>query len=442
MVTISMRLDCKQLIIDIEDTGTGIQPDHQQRIFEPYEKVDVHSTGAGLGLTLASKFATLLHGSVILVSSDIGRGSHFRVTFREVECACSPPPRLPLALKLKNIPSKFHRVTPGSDGVLCDFFTRFLTYNGFSSLDSMENCFVILDFVPDLEQRSTYLSQIRLGQVAICLIPASEVQACYEQTSSNVVYVTGPFLTSTMSLALEKADILLSENKAFQSPLPEPDETPLILSRIDAGPSTDEETGSMADSFRSEGQTAQPPTEHQGHLDSSAVALPTYQPDAVAPAKARVVIPVFSALSGSPRPTALLVDDNVVNLRIMQMYCRKRGLPHCCATDGLQAVKAFLQHQSLSAAGDGDAIQLILMDLQMPVCDGIEATRQIRLLEKQNKWRESVLFVVTGQDSPTDRAAAEGAGANEFFVKPVGMKLLDRVLKRYFPAFDSGYKPI
>jgi CheY-like chemotaxis protein len=113
-------------------------------------------------------------------------------------------------------------------------------------------------------------------------------------------------------------------------------------------------------------------------------------------------------------------------------------LPYHCATDGLQAVEAFSQHQSLSAAGKGAAIQLILMDLQMPVCDGIEATRQIRLLEKQNKWRECVIFIITGQDSPTDREIAQGAGADDYFVKPVGIKVLDRVVKRHFPVFEGG----
>ncbi|KAJ5296204.1 hypothetical protein N7508_011025 [Penicillium antarcticum] len=68
------------------------------------------------------------------------------------------------------------------------------------------------------------------------------------------------------------------------------------------------------------------------------------------------------------------------------------------------------------------------MDLQMLVCDGIEATRRIRLLEKQNRWKECAIFIVTGRDSPTDRTKAKGAGADEYFVKSVGIKLLDRTV--------------
>jgi CheY-like chemotaxis protein len=75
------------------------------------------------------------------------------------------------------------------------------------------------------------------------------------------------------------------------------------------------------------------------------------------------------------------------------------------------------------------------MDLQMPLCDGLEATRQIRVLEKEKNWGISALFIVTGQDNPDDRASAVDAGAQEFFVKPLSLKELDRHMKQYFPAF-------
>jgi CheY-like chemotaxis protein len=76
------------------------------------------------------------------------------------------------------------------------------------------------------------------------------------------------------------------------------------------------------------------------------------------------------------------------------------------------------------------------MDLQMPVCDGIDATKQIRRLEKQHKHERSVLFIVTGQDSSNDRKAAEDAGADEFLTKPVGPKVLDQWVKKWYPDLD------
>ena len=74
----------------------------------------------------------------------------------------------------------------------------------------------------------------------------------------------------------------------------------------------------------------------------------------------------------------------------------------------------------------------------MPVCDGVEATRQIRQIEEENSWDKSVLFIVTGQDSVADRRAAEAVGSQEYHVKPVSIKSLDGSLKKYFTAFSVG----
>jgi CheY-like chemotaxis protein len=73
------------------------------------------------------------------------------------------------------------------------------------------------------------------------------------------------------------------------------------------------------------------------------------------------------------------------------------------------------------------------MDLQMPICDGIGATSQIRALEEEHGWKKSVVFIVTGQDSPSDRANAHDAGSDGYLVKPVGPKVLDHGVKQWFP---------
>ncbi|KAK3984236.1 hypothetical protein QBC44DRAFT_253343 [Cladorrhinum sp. PSN332] len=80
----------------------------------------------------------------------------------------------------------------------------------------------------------------------------------------------------------------------------------------------------------------------------------------------------------------------------------------------------FAKHQSSASLGQAPPIQLIFRDLQMPICDGIDATQQIRLLEEENKWASSILFIVTGQDSPGGRSAAVGVGAHDFFCKTCG----------------------
>ncbi|OPB41145.1 histidine kinase HHK3 [Trichoderma guizhouense] len=423
-VTTSIDSDYQQLIVDVEDTGRGIHPDHHERIFEPYEKVEMHSLGAGLGLTIASRLATLLHGSVSLVSSDVNRGSHFKATFQEMECARVPLLSQPLAQKFNTLPSKFYNMTTGSDNTLLfDRLTRFLAWHGFKSSDSLDGSFAILDFVSDLKKHRSNMSQIPSGYIALCLVPASEGKCFLDQTSKNIIYLSAPFLPSTISSALEEADKYLSNMRISNACTPRPDDSSINPLDVPTDLSTENED---KPSTCPNEQVAQPIA---GNPAQTGLITP--------PVEINYDASIPTALTIST-PTALLVDDNVINLRILQMYCTKRGLPYHCATDGLQAVEIFSRQQSLATAGKGAGIHLIFMDLQMPVCDGFKATQQIRQLEKQNKWGQSIMFIVTGQDSPADKSTAEDVGADEYLVKPVGIKVLDRNVARHFPKFKAG----
>jgi CheY-like chemotaxis protein len=145
------------------------------------------------------------------------------------------------------------------------------------------------------------------------------------------------------------------------------------------------------------------------------------------------------------KPRALLVDDNPVNLKLLEMYCTRRKIPYSTAQDGAQAVKLYSERCSPAhtlsngaSTATKDPFDLILMDLQMPICDGITATREIRELEHKHGWPRSVIFIVTGQDSPSDRAGAHEAGSDGYMVKPVGPKVMDRTVKQWFPDADLG----
>jgi hypothetical protein len=88
----------------------------------------------------------------------------------------------------------------------------------------------------------------------------------------------------------------------------------------------------------------------------------------------------------SQRIKAPLVDDNPINLRMLQTFCHKRKIPYITAEDGNMAIERFAQ-----AAEAMEPITLVLMDLQMPHCDGIEATAAIRLLAREEAWPRKVL---------------------------------------------------
>ncbi|KAF4958414.1 hypothetical protein FSARC_11031 [Fusarium sarcochroum] len=440
-VTLSYRQDTKTLVFDVEDTGCGIHPDDQQRIFELYEKVGEHSTSAGLGLTLATKFSALLHGSVELVSSEINRGSHFRATFRDIRCTNSHG-QSQTASQPKYLPLKFrHLVSSSHDRQLSSHMAKFLTQRGFTRSNVPQECFYIIDYIHDREQRREYLSRLPQEQVAICLIPSLE-ETELPQSTSNVVFVNGPFSTSTLDSAIQTADELYAATHTAPDRFLQMLSAPYSQGRRSTGSSlsnrswnsiSDEGYSSMNDSPILKGTTNDRP-EYQSRSNSNTTVSPMPRVDETADLK----LPTRTIPTPAPaKPMALIVDDNVVNLRILQMYCKKRGLEYRSAIDGRQAVEIFTEQQTLFAAGQGPPIELILMDLQMPVCDGISATQQIRSLEKIS-GSKSVLFIVTGQDSQMDREEASAAGADNYLVKPVGIKLLDSSLKMYFPALMAS----
>ncbi|RBQ96450.1 hypothetical protein FVER53263_12660 [Fusarium verticillioides] len=419
-VTQSYTQDTKTLVVDIEDTGCGIPPEDQGRIFDLYEKVGEHSTGAGLGLTLATKFSALLHGSIELVSSEVNRGSHFRATFRDIRPSASPIETK--ALQFKHLPLSYrHLPSDSPDAHLSSNLAKYLARNGFSSSNDPQECLNIIDYIRDPTEREKYHSILPQGQVAICLVTNSD-ETDVPESCTNMVFVDGPFSSSTLDSALRKADELLARLKSTQtSPQPSPaslEDPKSLLSPPDQTPESDQKSTSDEGYDSVTGSSVAHQTTETLLTDSLAKAVSQIEA-ATTDLPIRPLIPPTTS-----KPMTLIVDDNAVNLRILEMYCKKRGLPYLSAIDGHQAVELFKKQQASAP------IDLILMDLQMPVCDGISATRQIRAMETSSK---AVLFIVTGQDSLMDREAASKAGADNYLVKPVGIRMLDSSLKRYFP---------
>ncbi|WFD04173.1 Two-component response regulator SSK1p [Malassezia obtusa] len=134
-----------------------------------------------------------------------------------------------------------------------------------------------------------------------------------------------------------------------------------------------------------------------------------------------------------PPVKVLIVEDNVINQRILSTFLRKRQIKYEVAKDGREAVDKWRQ---------GD-FHLILMDIQLPVLDGIEATKEIRRLERGAREsplgeeptpaamspaaRHSVIIVaLTASVLSSDRVAALAAGCNDFLNKPVSLPWLQR----------------
>lgn len=117
----------------------------------------------------------------------------------------------------------------------------------------------------------------------------------------------------------------------------------------------------------------------------------------------------------------LLVDDNHINLKILVAYMKKNH--HVCTAtqDGQEAFDTYkVSPQSY---------QTILMDISMPVMDGLESTRRIRGFEREKKLKPVTIILLTGLASASIQQEAFSSGANLFLTKPVRLKELGRILE-------------
>ncbi len=109
----------------------------------------------------------------------------------------------------------------------------------------------------------------------------------------------------------------------------------------------------------------------------------------------------------------LLVEDNIINQRLTRIMLENQGFDVTVANDGKQAVEVFESYP----------FDLILMDIQMPVMDGLEATRQIRLIENKHRSRVQVpIIALTANTQLQDKIMCENAGMNGFMNKPFKME--------------------
>ena len=122
----------------------------------------------------------------------------------------------------------------------------------------------------------------------------------------------------------------------------------------------------------------------------------------------------------------LVAEDNTLNAEITCNLLAMKGCKTEVAENGVRAIEAFAS----SPAGYFDAI---LMDVRMPVMDGLEATKSIRAMKKANA-RTIPILAMTANAFEEDVRMSMAAGMNEHLAKPIEPELLYHALDRYLPA--------
>ncbi|TCK99764.1 signal transduction histidine kinase [Shimia isoporae] len=114
----------------------------------------------------------------------------------------------------------------------------------------------------------------------------------------------------------------------------------------------------------------------------------------------------------------LIVDDNRTNRKLIEVFLDRHGLPHASAENGIEAIA---QNESLRP-------DLILMDVSMPVMNGLDAARKIRAREQGTNDSPTRIIGLTAHSAPEDRQACLDAGMDEHMAKPIKLALLKEIV--------------
>jgi signal transduction histidine kinase/DNA-binding response OmpR family regulator/HPt (histidine-containing phosphotransfer) domain-containing protein len=372
-------------VIAVEDTGPGIPEDEQARVFEKFHQVDGSSTraymGTGLGLAITAQLVERMKGEVAL-SSEVGHGSTFVV-------------RLPLELREREDASA---VLPRAQ--LSDL--RVLV------VDDHPINVRILD-----EQLA------RWGMRVSCAFGADEALRMLRQAEQHGT----PFELALIDYQMPGIDgmgLARSLPDALESP-----PQPVLLTSLSKEVSSEAIWNA---GFR--GYLIKPL-----HMEDLRIVLTLVwgQRHSTAPhlitrqVAQRQQALTASSSSSACRARVLAVDDNPINLKVATRNLEKLGCMVRTATNGVEALAVLQAHQ----------VDLVFMDVQMPVMDGLEAARAIREREAVT-GRHTPIVAMTAHAMAGYREVCLQAGMDGYITKPLRGADMARALSRWSAGWEAN----
>ncbi len=358
--------------IEVEDDGYGMTPEYLKTIFDAFTRAENSTTnkvqGTGLGMAITKSIVELMGGS-INVSSEVGKGSQFRV---ELEC------RIPERQADKGFWKECgisHILIIASDDGLCK---------------SMQSLLEAEDIQVSSAQNTISARQIL-------------EKAGAEGKSCGLVLLDFPVMEA------EGAEAVLALRKA------PPDGVPVLLL---VNHQSDETKEALLCGFH----TLAKPFFVSG-LRKKIIELQS------APDEKKTEGEAGSSLEGLH---LLAAEDNEINAEILSELLKAEGASLEIVENGRLAVERFQD----SVEGEFDAI---LMDVQMPVMNGYEATIAIRALSRSDAGKIPII-AMTANAFAEDEKAALDAGMNAHVAKPLDAELVKKVIRNYTTGKESSHE--
>ncbi|MCA1456395.1 response regulator [Bradyrhizobium sp. BRP22] len=352
----------------VRDTGIGIAPEAQQRIFREFEQADEGIArsygGTGLGLSISDRIIKRMGGRIALASSP-GAGSTFELS---IPLAASdgdgPPAFSPPDLAGRSI------MLVAPQGIEASLISRRLQRWG------AQTCMVSDAMVAEalLPERSWHAVLIdhALGAADIKHLGAA---ARLHATQRIVMFTPAT-----------RQELQPSADSSFTGYLVKPLRAVSLAARLTAPP-----------------EIASP----------SVVAEPMVEP-----------VEAGSASLSDKGLSILVAEDNEINALLMRSLLTRLGHQVVITTNGEEALESWRSAKSTGAPYD-----LVLMDVQMPQLNGIETTRRIRQSEAGQSGRPTPILALTANTLAEDRSACFEAGMDGFLIKPLDREKLEQALK-------------
>lgn len=378
--------DAKEVEIQftVADTGIGITPEDRQRVFAPFTQADASTTrrygGSGLGLAIAKNLVHLMGGNLD-VQSQPGRGSVFSFTARF--------PRQETADCVRAHASS-RESHPGA-------------------IEALRGARVLL-----VVQNPTYRRVLQkfFARWSMTTVISQRLPAAFTKTAhaSDV----GDFQLVVADIALPGlADTLRDgSSNGCASNAPEAEKLPVILMASAA-----DRRNYFSICENSSVVCLAKPITPSGLRKAVAAAVGIEQS---ADARASCSRPSPETTKAPPRQLrVLLAEDTPANQKLVVAILKKRGHRVFVAESGQQAVE-LLEREDFDA---------VLMDMQMPVLDGLQATAAIRQLEDPNKASVPII-AMTAHALEEDCRRCLAAGMNAYLSKPIDVAQLTSVIER------------